>query len=62
VTGTVLIIIVIAGLALSIIAIALGLFMLLSKGHVGEAEGEWPGKVKVKGPVGLFVSALGQHY
>jgi hypothetical protein len=59
VTGTVLVIAVIAGLVLSVTAIALGLFMLLSKGHAGEAEGEWPGKVKVKGPVGLFVFCIG---
>jgi hypothetical protein len=59
VTGTVLVIAVIAGIVLSITAIALGLFMLLSKGHAGEAEGEWPGKVKVKGPVGLFVFCIG---
>jgi hypothetical protein len=59
VTGTVLVIAVIAGIFLSITAIALGLFMLLSKGHAGEAEGEWPGKVKVKGPVGLFVFCIG---
>jgi hypothetical protein len=59
VTGMVLVIAVIAGLVLSVTAISLGLFMLLSKGHVGEAEGEWPGKVKVKGPVGLFVFCIG---
>jgi hypothetical protein len=59
VTGTVLVIAVIAGIVLSVTAIALGLFMLLSKGHAGEAEGEWPGKVKVKGPVGLFVFCIG---
>jgi hypothetical protein len=59
VTGTVLIIVVIAGIVLSMTAIALGLFMLLSKGHAGEAEGEGPGKVKVKGPVGLFVFCVG---
>ena len=58
-TGTVLVIAVIAGIVLSITAIVLGLFMLLSKGHAGEAEGEWPGKVKVKGPVGLFVFCIG---
>ncbi|MGH4009458.1 MAG: hypothetical protein ACRDTH_15125 [Pseudonocardiaceae bacterium] len=40
-TGTVLIIAVIAGLVLGIAAIALGLFMLLSKGHASEAEGGW---------------------
>ena len=53
--GTIL---VIAGL-LSVTAIALGLFKLLSKSHAGEAEGEWPGKVKVKGPVGLFIFCVG---
>lgn len=58
-TGTVLVIVVIAGLVLSIAAIALGLFMLLSKGHVGEAEGVWQDKLKVKGPVGLFVFGIG---
>jgi hypothetical protein len=59
VTGTVLVIVVIAGIVLSMTAIALGLFMLLSKGHAGEAEGEWSGKVKAKGPIGLFVFCVG---
>ncbi|MGH3885985.1 MAG: hypothetical protein ACRDSZ_05325 [Pseudonocardiaceae bacterium] len=59
VTGTVLIIAVIAGLVLSTAAIILGLFMLLSKGHASEAEGVWQDKLKVKGPVGLFVFCVG---
>jgi hypothetical protein len=59
VAGAVLVIAVTAGIVLSITAIALGLFMLLTKGYAGEAEGEWPGKVKVKGPIGLFVFCIG---
>lgn len=49
----------IAGIALSLVAIALGLFMLLSKSHAGDAEGVWQDKLKTKGPVGLFVFYIG---
>lgn len=37
----------------------LGLFMLLSKRQSSEAETEWLGKAKVKGPVGLIVFCVG---
>lgn len=49
----------IVGILLSSLAVILGLWMLLSKREAIIAEGEWLGKAKVKGPVGLIVFCVG---
>jgi hypothetical protein len=49
---------VIAGIALGVAVIVLGLFMLLSKRQTGEAEVELFGN-KARGPVGLVVFCIG---
>jgi hypothetical protein len=63
--STVWIILVIAGFVLSIVVILFGLFSLLPERRAVEVEtkGGWLGKalgkIKVKGPIGLFVLGIG---